>query len=1006
MPTLALVAIAGIVLLAAYLTYGRYLSARIFNLNKDTTTPANQLADNADYVPTKRSIVFGHHFTSIAGTGPIVGPAIAVMWGWLPAILWVVLGSIFIGAVHDLGSLVVSLRNKGRSIGDVAGDLLGPRVRLIFLAILIVGLWIVLAVFGLVIASVLRQYPAAITPVLAQIPLALLIGVFIHRKGKSIVIPSIIALAIMFLTVWLGAAAESQGGTALRAVSPLLDATHYLNTTLSAQPIWLWTAALLIYAYIASVIPVWTLLQPRDYINALQLITALALILTGLIAAATLGGAPGDTPPPSPTGEVAHAQHESEGVTTNASKASLTAPPSPLGREGQGEGSNNNASKASLNSSPNSVSPSLSLSVSSERPPLNLVAPLINLHPPGAPPLFPVLFITIACGACSGFHCLVASGTTSKQLTDERHAKPVAYGSMLTEGFLATLVIAACAAGIGLGTTIDAGNIASRASRAVHHQRIPIDDQYFYSVTSDPQHGAVSVTLQRFAGDSRGIGVIELTGDADWNYQALKTAYEVAGAAKRELIQHELDRWNELAALSGSIIDPAEDTWLRLPEGAARVRATGLEHSDPRIIDLRGQLAFANQYPSWSSSKGLSSTVGAFVQGSANFLAALAIPLPIAIALMAVMVASFAATTMDTACRLQRYVIQELARTFLPKSKGCPNCGYDTSGIGTRDQAPGTSKDARAAHVSSPAPGGGGGTSEARDGGGQSTNASEASHTSPPSPLGGEGRGEGSTTDASEASLNNSPPDASCPVPGAFLCPECGTNTTTCKDNTPARRRLASPFNPFKYIATTHGATLIAVTTAFLLAMGPLPSYQQASAVQRIGALVGTGAQPSMMDPAQAAPRTPDNTVDWQRDSPLPDYAALADPSWFDRTTTQLSHWLTTGGKGGLTLWPLFGATNQLLAGLAFIVITAWLIARRKPIWFIIPPAIIMLIVPAAAMIWQAYIGNADNPSWLAQRNWLLVAIATLTLALEAWLITETAIRWRTKPSLKELQAD
>jgi carbon starvation protein len=128
--------------------------------------------------------------------------------------------------------------------------------------------------------------------------------------------------------------------------------------------------------------------------------------------------------------------------------------------------------------------------------------------------------------------------------------------------------------------------------------------------------------------------------------------------------------------------------------------------------------------------------------------------------------------------------------------------------------------------------------------------------------------------------------------------------------------------------------------------------------------------------------------------------------SWFERTSDRLDLWLTTGGTGGLTLWPLFGATNQLLAGLAFIVITAWLIARRKPIWFIIPPAIIMLIIPAAAMFWQAYIGNDDNHSWLKDRNWLLVSIATLTLALEAWLITETAIRWRTKRPLNELQTN
>ncbi|MCA9312312.1 MAG: carbon starvation protein A, partial [Phycisphaerales bacterium] len=148
MDVLLLVGLSGLALVIAYCTYGRWLSRRIFRLDDSIVTPAHSERDDRDYCPTRRSIVFGHHFTSIAGTGPIVGPAIAVMWGWLPAILWVVLGSIFVGAVHDFGSLVVSMRAKGRSIGDVAGDLLGPRARLIFLSILIVGLWIVLAIFG------------------------------------------------------------------------------------------------------------------------------------------------------------------------------------------------------------------------------------------------------------------------------------------------------------------------------------------------------------------------------------------------------------------------------------------------------------------------------------------------------------------------------------------------------------------------------------------------------------------------------------------------------------------------------------------------------------------------------------------------------------------------------------------------------------------------------------------------------------------------------------------
>ena len=371
MGVLWLVVLVGLALVAAYLFYSRWLSRRVFELSDDVRTPAVELDDGADYVPTKKSIVFGHHFTSIAGTGPIVGPAIAVMWGWLPALLWVVVGCIFIGAVHDLGSLVVSLRNRGRSVGHIAGMLLGPRARLLFLCILIVALWIVLAIFGLVIAGVLKAYPQAITPVLLQIPLAVVIGVWFHRKGRGIALPSVVVLVLMYLSVIFGD----------------VGVLHKLNVWLASRPTGEWVIGLLAYCNVASVLPVWALLQPRDYVNALQLITTLGLIVAGLVATAVLGGAV------SFDGEVVRSE-------------------------------------------------------------LRLVAPVVDWQPMGAPPLLPVLFITVACGACgacSGFHCLVGSGTTAKQLAKETHARAVGYGAMLTEGFLAILVIVACAAGIGLG---------------------------------------------------------------------------------------------------------------------------------------------------------------------------------------------------------------------------------------------------------------------------------------------------------------------------------------------------------------------------------------------------------------------------------------------------------------------------------------------------------------------------------------------------------------------------
>ncbi|MGI9515833.1 MAG: carbon starvation CstA family protein, partial [Pirellulaceae bacterium] len=356
----------------AYNTYGRWLSRKIFELDPDREVPSIELRDDRDYVPTNKSIVFGHHFTSIAGTGPIVGPAIAILWGWVPALLWVLFGSVLIGAVHDFGSLFVSLRNRGQTIGDVAGRLIRSRVRFLFLTILLFALWIVLAIFGLVIANVFKMFPASILPVFLQIPIAVVIGMWLHRRGANLLIPSLIALGTMYATVWLGAGCPgvSGGGGAVG------EWVRGVNGTLASWSIGTWTAVLLAYCFVASVLPVWTLLQPRDYINSLQLVSSLALVMIGLIVAGFVG----------------------------------------------------------INGQP-----------------LEMVAPAVNWSPAGAPPIFPFLFITIACGAISGFHCLVSSGTTSKQLKCESDAQFVAYGSMLTEGFLAVIVILAVGSGIGYG---------------------------------------------------------------------------------------------------------------------------------------------------------------------------------------------------------------------------------------------------------------------------------------------------------------------------------------------------------------------------------------------------------------------------------------------------------------------------------------------------------------------------------------------------------------------------
>ena len=450
-----------------------------------------------------------------------------------------------------------------------------------------------LAIFGLVIAAVFGKYPAAILPCLLQIPIAIVIGLHLHRRGVSLIIPSLLTLALMYLTVACG------------NVGFLGD----INQSLASMPVVAWVAILLVYSYLASVLPVWTLLQPRDFINSLQLISTLALIVVGLLVAGLIGGAPA-----TPGGD---------------------------------------------------------------RQSLEIVAPAFRAAPEGAPWIFPFLFITIACGAISGFHCLVSSGTSSKQVKCESDAQFVGYGSMLTEGFLATLVILACVAGLGLG-------------------------------------------------------------------------------------------------------------------------AKGADGT------LFGSAAYDARYSSWAAAGSLGAKVGAFVEGSANFLVALGIKAPFAVALMGVFVASFAATTLDTACRLQRYVVQELASTFA---------------------------------------------------------APEASSTSG---------------------------------------------------------------HPLSLLTNKHGATIFAIILAGALAALPPPG------------------------------------VAWT---------------------------LASAGKGGLILWPLFGATNQLLAGLAFLVISFWLWRRALPVWFIIPPTILMLVLPGIAMSIKVY-------EFFHNAQILLAVLGLATIALQLWIIFEAVAAW------------
>jgi carbon starvation protein len=347
----------------AYHTYGRFLSKKIFKLQSDAAVPSHEQNDGVDFVPTRKGIIFGHHFTSIAGTGPIVGPAIGVIWGWLPALLWVFFGSIFMGAVHDFGSLIVSLRNYGKSISEIAARYINKRVRLIFFIIVFFSLLIIIAIFGIVIATVFKLYPESVIAVWLEVPIAIILGWAIYKKSANVKLATAVAVFVMYVGVVLGAWLEH--------VSPGLTS---FPANFIIPPTGLWTIILLAYAWVASTLPVTTLLQPRDYINAWQLFIMMVLLVAGVAASALFGG--GD---------------------------------------------------------------------------FKIIAPAINPAGADVPPLMPMMFVTIACGAISGFHSLVASGTSTKQLASETDAQFVGYGSMLTEGALAVLVILCICAGLGMG---------------------------------------------------------------------------------------------------------------------------------------------------------------------------------------------------------------------------------------------------------------------------------------------------------------------------------------------------------------------------------------------------------------------------------------------------------------------------------------------------------------------------------------------------------------------------
>jgi len=343
-----------------YRYYSRFIAEKIYRLDPDYRTPAHELKDGRDFVPTNKWVVLGHHFTSVAGAAPIVGPAIAIYWGWLPALLWVALGTVFAAGVHDFGTLVLSIRHQGRSIGTLADTLIGKRARILFLFIILILVLMINAVFAWVISNLFISFPASVLSIFIQIPLAVWIGYYTYKKKGGMLWPTITVLAVMY------------GTAVIASYVPLLqiDLVRYFGGegatvravgSSASMALLIWVLGLMAYVYIASVLPVWKLLQPRDFINAQQLLLGLGVLYLGLILMAP----------------------------------KVTAPMT-----------NQNATDVSW---------------------------------------FPLLFITIACGAVSGFHGLVSSGTTSKQINRETDARFVGYMGAVGEGALAIITVLAVA---------------------------------------------------------------------------------------------------------------------------------------------------------------------------------------------------------------------------------------------------------------------------------------------------------------------------------------------------------------------------------------------------------------------------------------------------------------------------------------------------------------------------------------------------------------------------------
>ena len=328
-----------------YCFYAGRLDSELIQPDEAQATPAVEKNDGIDYVPSKPLVLFGHNFASIAGAGPVIGPIIAMHhFGWAITLVWILLGNVFIGAVHDYLTLMVSVRNRGSSIADIAESTMGYRAKAVFAIFLILAMLLVIAVFGVVAAKTLIAQPEMVFPTFAIIPVSMILGWCIYKKNLNLQMVSTIAVLAVVLNIYIG----------FKTPIPLPE-----EGVMGFSPLIFWFVILMIYAGIASILPVQTLLQPRDYLSTYILFGSMALAILGLLWVGPE-------------------------LNTPAWRGAMS--------EEQG-------------------------------------------------PVWPMLFVLVACGAVSGFHSLVAGGTTSKQLATETQGKIISYGGMLSEGVVAVVTV-------------------------------------------------------------------------------------------------------------------------------------------------------------------------------------------------------------------------------------------------------------------------------------------------------------------------------------------------------------------------------------------------------------------------------------------------------------------------------------------------------------------------------------------------------------------------------------